>query len=398
MQKLGRYILLALLLLLVRYAISVIAVNSFPTYTITSDARILNESVSLSKDAPRFELAQIWNKGLAVRYVDIALNGYSSVSVEDASTTNWSLYPLYPLALGFANDFVPFLDDINLVYVLGVLLSALFLGIGLFYLDKLLEMLWLFDDKKYFVFLLLLTFPGSFYFSLVYADALLFMLAVLSFYLLFNKRYFWTSLIIGLSALASPSGLLLIVPLLVYYFLIERYNKRVSMFPKAVTYTVIAVLPLLPFYYHLFAQTGDLFAAFRAHASGVDFMPIPFWYFVDLLSGGEFMIQNLVSAALLLSALVLVAFSFVKLFIVFEFRPPEHMALFVYSIVFVLFLSGFSAATSMLRLLSVAFPLFILPALVTNTFVRTNSYLGLLFVFLSFQVLAFVAYLVGISF
>jgi Gpi18-like mannosyltransferase len=281
----------------------------------------------------------------------------------------------------------------------GALLSTLFLGLALFYLDKLMDTIWLYEDQKYFVYILLLVFPGSFFFSLVYSESLFLFLSVIFFYNLFKKNYFWASIFLSLATLTRAVGLLLIVPFIYYLFASERYNKKFNFISKSLTYLALVLSPLIVFYYYLFERTGDFFAAIKAQQAVHDFLFIPFGYFFDLFNnlGQEMILGYVLNAVVLVSALVLVGYLFVRVFLILEYKTIEQNTLFVYALVYILMLSSLSSSSTMFRYLSVCLPLFLLPASIFYSLqVRSKWFFMLSFAFLSLQTLFFIMFLTGI--
>ncbi len=185
MKKLLQFLLLSFGLLLLRYVFSLIIGYTFPTYTINSDVVVLNNSVQMSESPRVYRLSELWNKNQSVHFIDIIVNGYSRGDAAVGELENPALYPFYPMVVKIFTTIFPIFTGVESYYAIATFLSTVFFGLALFFLDKLLEMLWLHDDKKYFVFLLLLFFPSSFYFTMVYSEALFF------FYLLWG--YFFSS-------------------------------------------------------------------------------------------------------------------------------------------------------------------------------------------------------------
>jgi hypothetical protein len=158
-------------------------------------------------------------------------------------------------------------------------------------------------------------------------------------------------------------------------------------------------LPLAVFYYHLFEKSGDFFAALRGQTAIHNFLFIPFGYFFDLLNNlrPELLLAYILNALILLAALVLVGYLFVRIFLILEYKTLEQNTLFVYALVYVLLLSSLASTSTMFRYLSVCLPLFLLPASIFNTMqVRSKWFFLLSFSFLIFQTLFFIMFLTGI--
>jgi len=400
MKKFSRFLILAVVMLLFRYVFSIIVGYLFPVYIIDQDRVILNESSFISEKSPTYKISEIWGKGQSVYFANIAINGYEQGSGMEEVSISSSLYPLYPMLIRTIYEATPFSKNIETVYWIGALLSTFFFGAALFYLDKLLDLVWFHEEKKYVVYLLILFFPGSFFFNLVYSEALFLLLSILFLYNLFKKNYTWASVFLSMSIITRVAGVALIVPFFFHIFIVERYNKRFKMVSKSVMYTIVILLPLLVFYYHLFDKTGSFFGAFEAHQQTYDFLLLPLGYFFDLFMKAkpQFLVAHILNALVLVAALGILIFAFVKTYLAFEYRSLEQNTLFVYALVYTLMLSSVSSSSMMFRYFSVCLPIFILPVYFYNQtqMVRNKYFLGILFLFLSLQAMFFTLFITGI--
>lgn len=399
MKTMFKFWLLAISLLVLRYCLSVIVGYNFPSYSLNQEETVLNESAYLNKRKPLYQLSNIWNKSQSIYFVEIAVNGYSQDAGTEGSLNGNSLYPLYSLTIKLFYKALPFINNTEAIYITGALLSAVFLGSALFYLNKLMDNIWLYEDQKYFVMIMLLVFPGSFFFNLLYSESLFLLLSVLFLYQLFRKKYFLSAVFLSLAAVTRLVGLVMIVPFLFYIFTSERYNKKFNFVSRSLSYLTMIFLPLAVFYYHLFEKSGDFFAALRGQTAIHNFLFIPFGYFFDLLNNlrPELLLAYILNALILLAALVLVGYLFVRIFLILEYKTLEQNTLFVYALVYVLLLSSLASTSTMFRYLSVCLPLFLLPASIFNTMqVRSKWFFMLSFGFLIFQTLFFIMFLTGI--
>jgi len=398
MKKLGRFIGLAILLLLFRYIFSVTVAYLFPTYIIDEGRVILNESAYISKKNPGYKISGIWGKGQSKYFVDIALNGYEQSADAGEIPEGTSLYPLYPLLLRTVYKIAPFKINIDGVYLIGALLSTVFFGTALFILDKLLDLIWFHEEKKYAVFLLILFFPGSFFFNLAYSESLFFLLSVAFLLQLFKKKYLGASVLLSLAVVTRMAGIVLIVPFLTHMFLLERYNKRFNMVSKSVLYLSIILLPLLIFYYHIFSVTGSFFGSLQVSRGTHGFMWLPFGYFFDVFfkENSTTLLAEMFNFVILITAFMVLVFAFIKTYLAFEYRTLEQNTIFIFALVYTLMLSSLSGGSMMFRYLAACPALFILPIYFYNQMVRNKYFLGVLFVFLSLQALFFTLYLTGI--
>ncbi len=399
MNKLFKFLILAFGLLLIRYVFSLIVGYAFPTYTISSSATILNDSTQVYQQPPTFKLSELWNKNQSVHFIDIVVNGY--IQSDDAVTNNqtkYLLYPLYPLLIRSFISAFPVFQSVDQIYVIGAILSTLFFGLALYFLDSLLNKLWLQDDKKYMVYLLILFFPASFYFTMVSAESLFLLLSILSLNFLFSKKYYLAFTFLALSVAAKAVGIVFLIPYLFYFYMAERHNKKVKLMSKAMSFLTIVFLPVILFFYHLFATTGDFFISLKSYFAQMNFMILPFGYFFDYFQkvGLSFRPDLILNFLVIVAVLILTVYSFVRIFFIFEFRSIEQSMLIMYLTVFVLVLISLGSETSFFRYLGVCLPMYLMPAIATNQYVRSNSFLSVLFILLSVQILLFTAFLAGL--
>ncbi len=217
-------------------------------------------------------------------------------------------------------------------------------------------------------------------------------------FFLFKKKYTVSFLILGLTILTRFIGVVYLVPFIFYFYMAERYNKKLAVLPKSLYYSATALFPTLVYYYHLFTKTGDFFSAFRAEGAVLDFMYLPLGYFFDYFQkfGLSFQPEYFLNFVVLVAALAILVYAFIRIFFVFEFKSLEQSTLFICFLVYTLLLSSMAATTDFFRYFGVCLPLYLLPAITTNTYVRSNKFLAILFVLLSIQTLFFVMFLMGV--
>ncbi len=389
MKKLLQFMLLSFSILFIRYLFSVIVVYLFPVYVFTNDARIINDSPQVVGDLPVTDMGSFWNKHQAKYNVNVAVNGYVDGD---------PVYPGYPLFLRLLLKLFPVFSNINHVYVLASVISTIFFGYALYYLDKLLEQLFLFDDKKYLVMLFLIVFPGSIFFHLPYSESLFLFLTVFAFHLLFIKNYNSAFLLVVFAVSTKLVGILLLVPFIYYFYVCERFNKKIKVAPTATFYVAMTLLPLLIYYFTLYENTRNVLSVFTTHVGSWKFMYLPFAYFFDYFQQFCFTINPayIMNFVFMVALLIFVIYTSVKLFLLFEFRSLEQTTMFIYFILYFFLLSAFSGGSNIFRYAALCLPMFLFPAIATNMYVRSNKYLAFAFTLLIIQTLFFVIYVTGI--
>ncbi len=170
----------------------------------------------------------------------------------------------------------------------GVFISVVASGLALFLLYKLV--LLQFKDKSlaFNAVLVGICFPTSFYFSLVYSEALFLFLLVSLFYLVKQKKMMLSLIPAILLPLSRPVGIFVIIPLLFsitllkgknFSFKIPTFNKplRFSFNPKYF-YAFAPAVGLVLYFIFIKSATGDL-------TSGIDQLnAFPNWDILNILN------------------------------------------------------------------------------------------------------------------
>lgn len=181
-------------------------------------------------------------------YLSIAHYGYKDLQ--------YFFFPLYPLLIKFVSQLFSISQLSNLY--LGILISnisLLFLLFGLYYLVKND-----FDSKvAKTTLILLLLFPTSFYFHLVYTESLFLALTVWSLYFIRKKRWLLSGLLVGLASATRVVGLSLIPVLLVEML---SYKDKKELVKKIVA-LVLSISGFVSYLLFLYFKTGDYLAFFH---------------------------------------------------------------------------------------------------------------------------------------
>ncbi len=155
-----------------------------------------------------------WAHWDGVWYIKIARAGYADA---DGST---AFFPLYPLLLRYAG----FVFDGNLV-VTGIVVSLLCFAGSAWLLFKLVARD--FDDKVALRAVVYLSvFPTSFFLQAVYTESLFLLLSLACFFWAREGRWRLSGLAGLLAALTRSTGVLLVIPMAVYYFQHRGWRLR----------------------------------------------------------------------------------------------------------------------------------------------------------------------------
>ncbi len=173
-------------------------------------------------------------------YIEIAEKGYEGGSA--------AFYPLYP-------GLISLLKPIFGSFASGLLLSNVFYVVGFIFYYKLVRKL--FNPKiAILTIIVTLLFPTSFFFHLIYTEALTFMLFILFFYFLEKNNLKKASFFSFLLPMTRAPGIFVIIPFA--YYLMKRRSKT--------RYLILLVAPILGFlttHGIIYIYTGELFKSFE---------------------------------------------------------------------------------------------------------------------------------------
>lgn len=163
----------------------------------------------------------IVRKNDAFWYTRIAKEGYPEVKSrkdlgysdkEEYHQSAWAFFPFYPILLSTASR-------ITGLYVetVGVMLSLLFAAIAAWGFN--LFAVWFFKDKEkaFYSTLLWIVFPFHYYFSVLYTEAVFFILLIFSFIAIIRNQMIVFSLLLVPLVLTRPNGLILLIPLFLFF-------------------------------------------------------------------------------------------------------------------------------------------------------------------------------------
>lgn len=205
----------------------------------------------------------VWSNFDGRHFLEIANIGYQRF--------NFVYSPLYPFLIFLINK----IFTVPTVYVgIGISLLALFFGIWFF--DRLAK----FDFKQKLINISLLAivlFPTTFFYNTVYSVSLLFLLYILSFLMARKKKWFWASILAGLST-ASHITALSIVPALLTEWILQK-RKLI----KSVPYLAVSVSGIVAYMIYLQVKFGNWLLFMKSysgwHRQTITFpLKVPFRY------------------------------------------------------------------------------------------------------------------------
>ncbi|HHP50969.1 MAG TPA: hypothetical protein ENM97_03720 [Moorella mulderi] len=192
-------------------------------------------------------------------YWGIIQRGYDRYRMsEEHPAANWVFLPFYPLCVKALSALFPFLDG----RLVGIIFSN-----GCFYLALIFLYLfireWRQEEGGLKALWLLMLYPASLYFSLLYTESLFLLLSVLTFYCTLRGRYFPALIFASLSSITRIPGFLNIAFMLIFMIYQERQNLGPRLWARAIVYGFLAGLPLLAYCLYLKSITGDFWAVFH---------------------------------------------------------------------------------------------------------------------------------------
>jgi len=189
----------------------------------------------------------VWQRFDTLWYLKIATHGYSP---EDGSTVYFPLYPLLIRAGGkilLGNYLLAALIISNLAYI----------GL-LFYLYRLTTLL-LEEETARRTVVYLAIFPTTFFFLAGYTESLFLLFTLAAFWYAHQKRW-WLAGILGfLASLTRLQGVILILPLLYFYFKRERQVR-----PTLLAFFLIP-LGTASFLFYQYSLGASLFDLYQSH-------------------------------------------------------------------------------------------------------------------------------------
>ncbi|MHB8587129.1 MAG: mannosyltransferase family protein [Thermoplasmatota archaeon] len=211
-----------------------------------------------------------WDSGY---YMDIARLGYGF------KPEAWAFDPAYPFTIAVGHFLLPFLDYATIGFLIS---NACFFGslVLLYHLTvRLFDAAMAWRTGVFFA-----VFPGTFYLSAVYSDSL-FVLILLAFLLaLVESRWLIAGLLASIGALARPTGLVMIAPLLAGIAVETWRTRKVS--AQAIWSIPLALEGPILFLGYAYVMTGNPLINFQARATYWVHVslhnPIPFWFNPDL--------------------------------------------------------------------------------------------------------------------
>jgi Gpi18-like mannosyltransferase len=290
-------------------------------------------------------------------YITIAEKGYIGTGLIQA------FFPLYPILMRFLDKIVG-----NLLYS-GLIISNFCFLLGVFFFQKLIKLEKIKEEKWPLLFLLF--FPTSFYFASLYSESLFFLLVILSFLFIKQKKWLKAAVFAGLASATRLVGIF-IAPALVWEFYqssSEKNKQRMLFYLKTFFLSLLSFSGLIFFCLYLnknfhdpfyFAKVQNAFGASRQTDKIILFHQVVWRYLKMMVSVKKNdILFYTVSQEFFLSLLVLMA-------LIWAWIKKMKKSYLIYSF-FSFFLPSLTGnLSSMPRYVNLIFPLYFVLARIKN--------------------------------
>lgn len=201
---------------------------------------------------PIFGLFAKWD---SFYYLDIATHGYNF------KTDLWAFRPFYPLILWlFGSSLTWYLEEWDSFLIAGLIWNLFAFFLAVIYLYK-LTVTFLNEEIAYTTILLLSFFPGSIFFTAIYAESTYLLLVIAAFYYLEKDKNFHAIILAVLASFTRPEGFLIFVP-----FLLKAFNMKGDKRVELLVSSSLIVCTLPVFILYCYFLTGDPYIPFKVEA------------------------------------------------------------------------------------------------------------------------------------
>lgn len=363
---------------LVLFAIAIKLLVLFIGYLAYASYTQPNEELVDFKLAYLKQIISSFNRGDVGAYMHIAQHGYERRPFTSDQQANWAFYPLWPVALKLGS----LLSSKMLLW--GILLCNTLFLLAMIFLYKLISLD--FDEPiAMLTSVLLIIYPGSYFFSRPGPEALFMLLVVTSFYAAKKNHWLLAGLLASLAVLSRLQGLLLFFCLLYIYY--KQYKLTKTHNPKVLSVLLIPIALLL-FMAHLYRLTGNMFASFDIQEAWSQRLSYPFAAMVQFLSQPR--IIDYGSWNLTPVSFILVFFAVVLTIMMIK-QPEIPREYLLYTILNLYLVIARNTLQASLRFMLPVFPLFLILALVISK--RQLLYNLVFFAFVALHLFYFVSFI-----
>ncbi len=394
-RKLLKYLVLVFVVLVCRYAFSVLVNYTLPYREWVDGRFVLKESKSIRNFLPSYDLPSLWGRWDTPSYVNIAERGYDLGPFTTFEYRNWAFFPLYPLLmksfavlLGIFNNGIV---GVTQYLLAGLVISNLCFVFALYFLDELLEMLSFTRLQKNLSLLMFLTFPAGYFYSLIYSESLFLLLSCLFLYFLFRDKIKASALVLGLLLVSRSNGLTFLPLFFIWFWGSRKSLVRLS---DAIISLVLMLLPFLAFLFYMSILTGDFLAPLKVQSAWNNSYML-FGVFITYVSiyGVSLKYEFILNILMLCGVFALLVLAVFKYKGVLMEKKRQLFVLLVNAVLLFLLVSGVTNITSLFRYVGACVSLFIITPLLLDPIRHRYIYGFMLGAGLFLQSLFFVYFL-----
>jgi Gpi18-like mannosyltransferase len=213
-----------------------------------------------------YSFIDIWSRWDSRWYMDIIMHGY--VVTEDIQSTysTVAFFPLFPLLVKLFSFLLPgAINSPTILTIIGLILNNLLFITSLYFIYQLMDQFFQNQAWNKAVIVLIMAYPGSFYFSCFYTESLFLFLAVMSVWFAKKENWLLSAISCGLLAVTRPQGILMAIPISI--LLLQSMQWKIKNFPRKALWLLLIPIPLFIFLFYMRFVTGDFLAPITAQAA-----------------------------------------------------------------------------------------------------------------------------------
>jgi len=293
-----------------------------------------------------------------IHYLLIARQGYSQYEQ--------AFFPLYPLLIRLGSLLIK--NEL----IVALIISNVSFVIGWYFFYHYLRLI-LSQINFFWLVFLILFFPTSFYFNIVYTEGLFFLLLFFGLYKLEKEQYWQAAVCFFLLSLTRLIGVFVFIPLLFHLFSrLKKEKKRLNYLInfRNIVLILSPFLGLFSYMFYLWRTTGDWLFFFHAQpffgalrSTKLILLPQVYWRYFKIFFTAKFSFQYLIAA------IEFLIFNFVFLILVLDLikilkekqKNYPYLGMNIFSLINLLLpsLTGTLSSLPRYALLSVSFFIFL---------------------------------------
>lgn len=323
-----------------------------------------------------FPIIKAWANFDGVHYLNIATDGY---------ITGGRFFPLFPIVLWIFSLGAFYFP---LTFIISIIIPNLVFGTSLYVLIKLLKLDYP-EKVSNKTIIYLLFFPTSFFFISVYSEGLFLLLTLLSFYLM-RKKQWYLAAICAMFLTASRFVGIVIIPALIFEYLITEKPKEIKSWLNLFLITAISSLGLTSYIIYNYFHWGNFLHFISAQGELNNGRSTSSFVFPLQTVYRYFKIQVSLPINLFewwIALLELCSFIFGSTLLVIAWFKRVRLSYLIFGVLAFLFPTLSGTFSGLPRYLLIIFPIFLTLALIENKYIKVIYLLSgaiLLFLLLMF--------------